>query len=161
MTPVQRRDCTTRKELLAIVRFTHQYKHYLLGREFILRTDHGSLTWLFQLKNLLGQLGRWLEELSQYSITIQYRPGVGHSNVDGLSRIPETLPECDCYESGREVSSLPCGGCPYCTRLNDQWRQFEEEIDYVVPLTVRQLNPPDQCDRTVGCVHIDSNYIAR
>ena len=36
LTPVQRRYCTTRKELLAIVMFTRHYKHYLLGREFIL-----------------------------------------------------------------------------------------------------------------------------
>ena len=113
------------------------------------------------IKNPVDQLGRWLEELCQYSITIQHRPGVRHSNADGLSRIPETLPECDYYKSGREVSSLPCGGCPYCTRLNDQCGRFEEEIDYVVPLTVRQLNPPDQCDGTVGGGHIDSNYMAR
>ena len=32
--PEQRRYCTMRKELLAIVRFTRQYRHYLLGRPF-------------------------------------------------------------------------------------------------------------------------------
>ncbi len=28
----QRKYCTTRKELLAVIRFTRQYRHYLLGR---------------------------------------------------------------------------------------------------------------------------------
>lgn len=37
--PVQERYCVTRRELLAVVAFCHQYKHYLLGRRFLLRTD--------------------------------------------------------------------------------------------------------------------------
>ena len=61
LTPTQTRYCTTRKELLSIVVFTRHYKHYLLGREFTVRTNHGSLTWLFRFKHLEGQLGRWLE----------------------------------------------------------------------------------------------------
>ena len=30
----QRRYCTTRKELLAVMRYTHMYRHYLLGRKY-------------------------------------------------------------------------------------------------------------------------------
>ena len=41
----QRNYCTTRKKLLAVVRFTRHFKHYLLGRAFTVRTDHSSLTW--------------------------------------------------------------------------------------------------------------------
>ena len=83
-----------------------------IGREFTLRTDHGSLTLLFRFKHPVGQLGRWLEELSQYSMTIQHRPVVKHTNADALSRIPEEHETCNCYEAGKEVSSLPWGGCP-------------------------------------------------
>ena len=42
----ERRDCITRRELLAVVTFTQQYRSYLLGQRFLLRTDHGLLTWL-------------------------------------------------------------------------------------------------------------------
>ena len=42
--------CVTRKEMLALVYFIKHFKHYLLGREFILRTDHGSLVWLHRFK---------------------------------------------------------------------------------------------------------------
>ena len=38
----QRRYCTTRKELLAVVRATRHFRHYLLGRPFIVRTDHST-----------------------------------------------------------------------------------------------------------------------
>ena len=128
LTPAQTRYCTTRKELLSIVVFTRHYKHYLIGREFTVRTDHGSLTWLFRFKHPEGQLGRWLEELSQYAMTIQHRAGVKHCNADGLSRIPEKLDQCSCYEAGRDVTSLPCGGCPYCRKLHSQWDKFEKKL---------------------------------
>ena len=60
----QRRYCTTRKELLAVVKFTRQFRHYLLGRTFTVRTDHHSLTWLVNFRHPEGQVTRWLEELS-------------------------------------------------------------------------------------------------
>ena len=53
LTPSQRNYCTTQKELLAIVRFTWGYHHYLLGWSFIVRTDHSSLTWLMHFCRLI------------------------------------------------------------------------------------------------------------
>lgn len=50
LTPEQRRYCTTRKELLAVIRFTRLFRHYLLGRQFTIRTDHSSLMWLLKFK---------------------------------------------------------------------------------------------------------------
>lgn len=40
---IHERYCVTRRELLTVVAFCHQYKHYLLGRQFLLRTYHSSL----------------------------------------------------------------------------------------------------------------------
>src|SRR5688572_30227604 len=47
--------CVTRKELLAIVYFTKQYRQYLLGRPFVLRTDHAALQWLQRTPEPIGQ----------------------------------------------------------------------------------------------------------
>ena len=88
LTPEQQKHCTTRKELLAIIRFSRQFRHYLLGRHFTVRTDHNSLTWLTNFKEPQGQLARWLEELSQFNMEIQHQPGKIHTNADALSRIP-------------------------------------------------------------------------
>ena len=55
--------CVTRRELLAVVVFTHQFRPYLFGHQFILRTEHGSITWLRNFKEPEGQLARWLEKL--------------------------------------------------------------------------------------------------
>ena len=84
----QRRYCTTRKELLAVVKFCRHFRHYLLGRRFVLRTDHNNLVWLVRFKHVEGQLSRWLEELATFDMEIIHRPGKKHANADGLSRIP-------------------------------------------------------------------------
>ena len=39
----ERQYCVMQRELLAVVVFTKHFHHYLLGRRFVLRTDHGSL----------------------------------------------------------------------------------------------------------------------
>ena len=61
LTKSERQCYVTRRELLAVVTFTHQYRAYLTGQRFLLRTDDGSLTWLCNLKEPEGQLARWLE----------------------------------------------------------------------------------------------------
>ncbi len=72
LTPEQKKYCTTRKELLAVIRFTRQFRHYLLGRQFTVRTDHISLTWLMNFKEPQEKIARWLEELSQYNMVVQH-----------------------------------------------------------------------------------------
>lgn len=116
----QRKYCTTRKELLAVVKFCRHFRHYLLGRRFTLRTYHNSLVWLLRFKHIEGQLDRWLEELAQFDMEIIHRPGKNHTNGDGMSRIPNELSECNCYIAGEQLENLPCGGCKYCTRAHNQ-----------------------------------------
>ena len=88
LTKAERRYCVTRKELLAVVFFITYFKHYLYGRKFLLRTDHGSLRWLFNFKSPEGQVARWLEVLGTFDFNIEHRPGPKHGNADALSRLP-------------------------------------------------------------------------
>ena len=84
----ERNYCTTRKEMLALVNFLKHYRHYLLGRKFLVRTDHQSLMWLQNFKDADGQSARWQEILQEYDFTCQHRPGKSHRNADALSRRP-------------------------------------------------------------------------
>ena len=150
----QRKYCATRKELLAVVKFTRRYRHYLLGKPFVVRTDHSSLTWLMRFKEPQGQIARWLEELSQYDMTLQHRAGKKHINADTLSRITYGSP-CGNYTAGVELGDLPCGGCAYCQRAHQNWGQFFEEVDDVIPLAqVHFPRKPPRAggDLSVGCV---------
>ena len=84
----ERNYCTTRKEMLALVYFTKFFRHYLLGRKFVVRTDHQSLKWLQNFKDAEGQVARWQEFLQEYDFECIHRPGKQHSNADALSRRP-------------------------------------------------------------------------
>ena len=83
----ERQYCVTRRELLAAVFFIDQFRPYLLGRHFLLRTDHGGLTWLMNCKEPEGQMARWLEKLQEYSFQIVHRRGRKHNDADSLSRL--------------------------------------------------------------------------
>ncbi|KAL5491798.1 hypothetical protein EMCRGX_G017162 [Ephydatia muelleri] len=72
-----------------------EQRQYLLGREFTLRTDHGSLVWIRNFKEPEGQLARWLERLQEYNFTVVHRQGLRHCNADALSRVP-------CRQCGRD-----------------------------------------------------------
>ena len=93
--------CVTRKELLAIVESVKHFHCYLYGRHFRLRTDHGSLRWLTNFKEIEGQLARWLEVLGTYDYEIEHRAGSRHGNADAMSR-------------------RPCEDCAHCERVEQK-----------------------------------------
>ena len=49
--PSQRCYCTTKREMLAAVAMCIQFRSYLRGAKFTLRTDHKSLVWLHRFKD--------------------------------------------------------------------------------------------------------------
>lgn len=76
------------------------FHHYLYGRKFTVRTDHGALRWFLNFKNPEGQMARWLEILSSYDFEIIHRAGKSHSNADSLSRHPCFSSNCKhCHNS--------------------------------------------------------------
>ena len=83
--------CVTCKELQAVYTFVKQFKHFLLGRTFRIRTDHKALIWLRNWKNPnTSQYFSWITELEVYDFTIEHRPGESHKNADYMSR-----PQCE------------------------------------------------------------------
>ena len=144
----QRRYCVTRKELMSIVVFLQEYRKYLLGRPFLIRTDHNSLIWLLHFKEPQGQLARWLEVIYEYQFTICHRKGKDHGAADALSRSPELLPECAHAFAAVPLKDLPCGGCAYCTRRQEEWDSFKE-IDDVIPLGARRVQTRGDARRAV------------
>ena len=56
-----------------------------------------------------------------------------------LVHISDELEYCDCYRAGVKLEDLPCKGCPYCKRAQQNWSRFEEEVDDVVPLAVSKI----------------------
>ena len=108
----QRRYCTTKRELLAVVSMVHHFRHYLWGRRFLLRTDHASLKWLMNFRDAEGMVARWAARIAAYDFTCEVRPGDKHGNADGMSR---------CRQCKRE-------GCPAMSP-----EEFDVDDEFIPP----------------------------
>ena len=75
------------KELLAIYWGIEFFRPYLVGRKFIVVTDHRPLVSLFTHKNPSSKLTRIRVELSDHDFEIVYKKGKMNTNADALSRI--------------------------------------------------------------------------
>ena len=91
LTKSERNYDTYHRELLSSVTFIQQFRCYLVGRKFLLRTDHMALKALLTSSDPRGKKARWIEVLSDYDFEIVHRKGKAHQNADSLSRSPALL----------------------------------------------------------------------
>ena len=71
-------------KMAAVVFVLKIWRHYLYGVTCEIYTDHKSLKYIFQQRNLNLRQRRWLELLKDYDRSILYHPG--KANVDGLRK---------------------------------------------------------------------------
>ncbi|KAA3670085.1 uncharacterized protein DEA37_0000548 [Paragonimus westermani] len=55
----ERNCCTTRRELLALLKFLRHFRPYMLSKPFKVRTNHQSLQWLRNFSDPESQVARW------------------------------------------------------------------------------------------------------
>ena len=87
LTKAEKHYSVIQQECLAAVVAMKQFRHYLLGRQFTLMTDHAPLQWLSAQK-MEGLLCRWALAMQEYNFVIVYRTGSSNGNADALSRCP-------------------------------------------------------------------------
>ena len=78
-----------RKEAYAILYGLEKWRHYLLGSQFTVLTDHESLKYLLTQKSFKGRsqtLLRYLEFLSEFNFHVHYIKGEDNHLADYLSR---------------------------------------------------------------------------
>ncbi|GFN96936.1 integrase core domain protein [Plakobranchus ocellatus] len=88
--PRERAYAVNEKEALACVWACETWKKYLLGRHFTLRTDHSSLASLLRSttdSRKSAKFTRWLDRLSPFDYTVEYRQGKDNLVADALSRL--------------------------------------------------------------------------
>ncbi|GKF55039.1 putative reverse transcriptase domain-containing protein [Tanacetum coccineum] len=61
-------------------------EHYLYGTKSVIYTDHQSLQYIFDQKDLNMRQRRWIELLSDYECEIKYHLGKANVVADALSR---------------------------------------------------------------------------
>ena len=109
LTAPETKYSTIEKECLAIVWAIRKFRHYLLGAQFTLRTDHKPLEWLDSAKRSRShsqRLERWSLELRAYEFDIAYQPGTQNQVADALSRHPVNLVSVNPQVNKTELSQV-------------------------------------------------------
>ncbi|RDY06526.1 Retrovirus-related Pol polyprotein, partial [Mucuna pruriens] len=74
------------KELCALVRALHGWKHYLLPKEFVIHSNHEYLKKLRGQGKLSKRHAKWVEFLEQFTYVIKHKQGKLNKVADALSR---------------------------------------------------------------------------
>ncbi|KAD4888403.1 hypothetical protein E3N88_20476 [Mikania micrantha] len=97
----QWRSSATDRELLALVLAVQKWNHYLIGRHFLIRTDHYTLKFLLEQRITTTEQQRLLLKLMPYDFSITHKAGRENRGADALSRRPAcgslltlTMPVC-------------------------------------------------------------------
>jgi len=84
---IHERNYSTHDLELAVVVFVLKiWRHYLYDSRFEVFSDHKSLKYLFDQKELNTRQRRWLELLKHYDFGLNYHPGKANVVADALSR---------------------------------------------------------------------------
>ncbi|KAL2097844.1 hypothetical protein ACEWY4_007051 [Coilia grayii] len=84
--PRETRYFTVEKECLAVKWALDTLRYYLVGKEFVLETDHRALQWLHKIKDSNARVTRWYMAMQPYQFSVRYRTGKSNVVADFLSR---------------------------------------------------------------------------
>jgi len=73
-------------ELASIIHALKMWRHYLLGRRFVLMSDHSGLRYLFHQPNMNVEQSRWFSTINDFDFEIRYIKGKEKRVTDALSR---------------------------------------------------------------------------
>ena len=82
------------KEALACIAVMQKFRKYLLGRHFVLLTDHKALTTVLDQstpKKTISRIERWREKLAAFDYSVEYIKGSENEIADWLSRSAEDI----------------------------------------------------------------------
>ncbi|KAL1947388.1 hypothetical protein VTO73DRAFT_14349 [Trametes versicolor] len=77
---------TFEQEALAVVEALLKWEDKLLGRRFMIVTDHKSLRFLKEKQKLIPRLQRWMEYIGRFDYDVLWVEGVSNRVADALSR---------------------------------------------------------------------------
>ncbi|KAL4020700.1 hypothetical protein IC575_019481 [Cucumis melo] len=83
-------------ELTAVVLALNIWRHYLFEEKCHIFTDHKSLKYIFDQKELNLRQRQWLELIKDYDCTLEYHPSKANVVADALSRKSRLLKSALC-----------------------------------------------------------------
>jgi hypothetical protein len=76
------------KEMLAIMHALAKFRQYLVGARFVVKSDHNSLKYLLEQKDLNERQQKWVSKIQAYEFDIEFIKGKNNTVADALSKRP-------------------------------------------------------------------------
>ena len=96
---------TYAKETLAIMHVLTKFKQYLVGGKFTVKTNHNSLQYFLEQKDLNEKQQKWVSKIQAYDFDIEYVKGKNKMVVDALSRRLPVVERCAISEISADWKS--------------------------------------------------------
>jgi len=130
--PAESRYHSYELETLAVVLSIKHFRHYLLGRNFVVFTDCNSLKASRTKHDLSPRAQRWWAYLQSFTFELQYREGKRMAHADFFSRnLPSTkLLATNCKASEKRVC---------LAEISNNWLLAEQRQDSEIVSIVKKL----------------------
>lgn len=107
---------TYEKELMAVLK----WRYYLLGRHFIIKTDHQSLKYLLEQRVGTPFQQKWITKLLGFHYTIMYKSGKDNLAADALSRVRQGE-MVNSEDPIATLHALSCVNTNWLTKVKKSW----------------------------------------
>ncbi|KAH9391919.1 hypothetical protein TYRP_022419 [Tyrophagus putrescentiae] len=166
LNPHQLNYSTTELELLAIISAIDYWHYYLIGRHFLIFTDHLPLKSVNKIGKPNTRLFNWAIRLRQYDFKVEYRPGDKNQEADFLSRHPIKqlqdltsgmvfwLDEEKVEQAQRNCSATDLPKNVFVTEFNGQRRLVYRHEDLV-----KDYLPDDYCREILTELHLIKGHL--
>lgn len=125
---------TYEKECMAVLLAIEKWRSYLLGQEFVIRTDHRSLQFLTEQKATTKLQQKALLKLMDLNFRIQYKKGITNAAADALSRCSLSTSE--------QICSLSMSSPSWLDRLQEGYVDDAETKQLLTELSI--VSPHDR-----------------
>jgi hypothetical protein len=96
---------TYEKELLSLVMAVWKWRHYLLGKSFVVRTDQQALKYLLEQRVGTAAHQKWVSKLQGYDFMVEYKRGRENKVADALSRVSYNETNADDARAAEETNA--------------------------------------------------------
>ena len=130
LSEAERRYSTTDQEWLAVVEaVTRHWRHWLKGRRFVLRSDHGALQQLLRTKGegFSNRQHRWYERMQDYVFDFEHVAGTDNKAADALSRAPSYF--VSALELGHTANSNGGLGLVDIRAVGEEDDDYRQEVE--------------------------------